>query len=34
MDYDGVEALEELQLLHVLATQAPEFPFGWQLEMG
>lgn len=33
MDYDGVEALEELQLLHVLAAQAPEFPFGWQLEM-
>lgn len=34
MDHDGVEALEELQLFHVLAAQAPEFPFGWQLEMG
>lgn len=31
MDHNGVEVLEGLQLFHVLATQAPKFPLGWQL---
>lgn len=34
LDHDGVEVLEDLQLFHVLAAQAPELPFGWQLGMG
>lgn len=33
MDHDGVEVLEDLQLFHMLAAQAPELPFGWQLGM-
>lgn len=31
MDHDGVEVLEDLQPFHVLATQAPKLPLGWQL---
>lgn len=31
MDHDRVEMLEGLQLFHVLATQAPQLPLGWQL---
>lgn len=34
LDHDGVEMLEDLQLFHVLAAQASEFPLGWQLEIG
>lgn len=34
MDHDRVEVLEGLQLFHVLATQAPQLPLGWQLEVG
>jgi hypothetical protein len=34
LDHDGVEVLEDLQLFHMLAAQAPELPFGWQLRMG
>lgn len=31
LDHDGVEVLEDLQLFHVLAAQAPEPPLGRQL---
>lgn len=34
LDHDGVEVLEGLQLLHVLAAQAPQLPLGRQLEAG
>lgn len=34
LDHDGVEVLEDLQLLHMLAAQAPQLPLGRQLEMG
>lgn len=33
MNHDGMEVLEDLQLFHMLAAQAPEFTFGWQLGM-
>lgn len=32
LDHDGVEVLEELQLFHMLAAQAPEPPLGRQLQ--
>lgn len=31
LDHDGMEVLEDLQLFHVLAAQAPQLPLGWQL---